>query len=164
MLKKIGVFFKFVIVGLFWTGFWCALTRQLIFYVWKFDYISQKQWLVLREFWRRNGVIKGHSDYLLFLSLIGVVVVWYIGFKKLYRVDYVKLLLKPFDFLSKKQIEKYKNEGKHIVIKNLVVGEKMTVDDMINQKIKEEKDASGQKASESLRQNIAQKIIEQKGK
>jgi len=164
MFKKLKLFLKFLIVGSLWSAFWIVLTQQLVFFVWKFNYISLKQWHLVREFWRQNGVIKGYSDYLLFVSLLAVILIWYFGFKKLYHVNYVELILKPFTYFSKKRIEKYADESKHIVIKNLVVGEKLTVDDLVNEKIKEEKNSSGQKESESLRQNIAQKISEQKGK
>jgi|GEM_PF-6382274 len=165
MFKKIGHLLKFLIIGVLWSTFWVALTQQIVLRIWNFNYISLKQWQMVRAFWQQNGVIKGLSDYMLFITLLVVLLVWYFGFKKLYHTDYVKLFLRPFEYFNKKQIEKYESEGKHVVIKNLVVGEKMTVEDLINQKIKEEKSAlPAQKESEVLRHNISQKINKQKGK
>ena len=165
MFKKIGHLLKFLIIGVLWSTFWVALTQQIILRIWNFNYISLKQWQMVRAFWQQNGVIKGLSDYMLFIALSVVLLVWYFGFKKLYNTDYLKLFLRPFEYFNKKQIEKYESEGKHVVIKNLVVGEKMTIEDLINQKIKEEKSAlPAQKESEILRHNISQKINKQKGK
>jgi len=165
MFKKIGLFLKFLIVGVLWSTLWCVITQQIVFKIWNFDYLSPNQWRVIKAFWEKNGVIRGVSDYMLFLTLIVILVVWYFGFKKLYHVQYGKFLLKPFESFSKRQITKYENESKHVVIKNLVVGEKMSLEDLIQQKIDAEQSANaGPKESEVLRQNISKKITEQKGK
>ena len=132
MFKKIGLFLKFLIGGVVWSTLWCVITQQIVFKIWNFDYLSPNQWRVIKAFWEKNGVIRGVSDYMLFLTLIVILVVWYFGFKKLYRVQYGKFLLKPFESFSKRQITKYENESKHVVIKNLVVGEKMSLEDFLD--------------------------------
>ena len=165
MFKKFGLFLKFLTVGGLWSAFWIALTQQIVLKIWNFNYVPLKQWSLIKAFWDKNGVIREISDYMLFITLFVILFVWYFGLKKLYHTDYVKLFLRPFEYFHKKQIEKYTTESKHVVIKNLVVGEKMTVEDLINQKIKEEKTKTGAlKESEILRENISKKIIEQKGK
>ena len=165
MFKKLGLFLRFLVIAAVWSAFWLFLTQQLVLRIWNFNYISPKQWSLIKAFWDKNGVIREASDYMLFITLLVILIVWYIGFKKLYHTNYVKLFLRPFEYFHKKRIEQYTTESKHVVIKNLVVGEKMTLEDLINEKIKEEK---GQKAShkesEILRETISKKIIEQKGK
>lgn len=131
--------------------------------IWNFNFFSEKQWRMVSSFWNANGTIKGLSDYMLFVTLLLIVVVWFSGFKYFYKVSYIRLLLKPFEYFSKKQIEKYSKEGKHVVIKNLIVGEKITLDELIEEKIKAEDKEKPVKESEALRQNISQKIIERKG-
>ena len=163
MLKKVFAFLKFILVGIFWSVFWIGFSQQIIFYVWKFNFISINQWRLIKEFWLQNGTIKSASDYLLFISMMVFLFVWIWGFKKLYKINYTGLLIKPFEYFSSKQIEKYQSEEKHVVIKNLVVGEKVTLEDLIKQKIQEEKTVAV-KESENLRQNISQKISERKGK
>lgn len=165
MFKKIGQALKFAIILLLWSTLWCAVTQQVIYKIWNFDYLSFNQWRVIKAFWDKNGVIRGASDYMLFVTLIVIAVVWYFGFKKLYRIQYGKFFLKPFQSFSKRQITKYENESKHVVIKNLVVGEKMTLEELIQQKIDAEQGVgAGPKESEVLRQNISKKITEKKGK
>ncbi|MBO4285318.1 MAG: hypothetical protein J5895_03705 [Alphaproteobacteria bacterium] len=164
MLQRIGKLIKFVLICVLWSAFWLALTRQIVLAVWNFDYASKAQWHFVGEFWRRNGTIQSFSDYMLFLTLFLIALLWYKGLKHLYQTDYAKFFLKPFEYFSKKQIEKYENESKHVVIKNLVVGEKMTLDELIDEKIKEENAAQSLKEADNLRQTLSQKIIERKGK
>ena len=164
MFAKLLKSIKFLIVCAIWSIFWFKLTEQIILKIWNFDFLKVSQWQFVAEFWRRNGVIYGPSDYLLFLSLLAILVLWGVGLSKLNRLSYVNLLLKPFEYFSDKQIEKYSKETKHVVIKNLVVGEKISVDDLIKQKIEEEGSAEKVKEAENLRQNISKKIIERKGK
>ena len=164
MFKKVGKLVKFLLTGLFWSVLWTALSQQIVMHIWNFNFLSKDQWQIIAEFWRNNGTIRSFSDYMLFLTLFLIVILWYKGWKRLYHVDYAKLCLAPFEYFSKKQIEKYKAEGKHVVIKNLVVGEKMTLDELIDEKIKEENAAQGVKAADNLRQTLSQKIIERKGK
>ena len=137
---------------------------MIVRYIWNFDLFDVSRWKFISEFWQRNGTISGFSDYMFFLSLLVIVIVWIRGWKKFYKIQYVKALLKPFEYFSKKQIEKYSKEDKHVVIKNLTVGEKITIDDLIAEKIKEEEKTPKTKESENLRQGILQKIIQRKGK
>ena len=163
MLKKIVKFLKFIFVCFVWSVVWFTFMREVVFSIWNFDFFSTRQWQMVASFWNAHGTIKGLSDYMLFLSMFVTLLLWFLGLRRLYKVDYWQLLLKPFQYFSSKQIEKYKKEGKHVVIKNLVVGEKITLNDLIDEKIKEEGKKQEAKESENLRQNIAQKIIERKG-
>jgi len=164
MFQRVGKLIKFILICTLWSAFWLALTRQIVLAVWNFDYASKSQWQFVGEFWRQNGTIRSFSDYMLFLTLFLIVLLWYKGLKRLYQTDYAKFFLVPFEYFSKKQIEKYENESKHVVIKNLVVGEKKTLDEVIDEKIKEENAAQSLKEADNLRQTLAQKIIERKGK
>ena len=49
----------------------------------------------------------------------------------------------------------------HVVIKNISIGEKLTIEDVIKDRIKQEK-ASVSKDADSLRKNISQKIMQSK--
>ena len=163
MIKKFLKFFKFCAVCALWSACWLTIMRFLVVFVWNFDYFSLRNWQIIVSFWNANGTIQGFSDYMLFITLLGILIVWYIGVKYFYRIDYGKLFLKPFEYFSKKQIEKYDSTGKHIVLKNLVVGEKMTIDELVEEKIKEEDNRCSQKESQNLRESISKKIIERKG-
>ncbi len=164
MFKKIGCFLKMLFTASFWTLLWTLVSRQIILYIWNFDFVSQAHWKLIAEFWQKNGTIKSFSDYMLFLTLFLVLLLWYKGVKYFYKLDYLRLMLKPFEYFSNQQIEKYKKEGKHVVIKNLIVGKKITVDDLIAEKIKEENSQQQEKQADQLRQTLSQKINERKGK
>lgn len=163
MYKKLYLTIRFLVIFVVWTVFWCALTQQLVLRVWNFNFLSKKQWQYVDSFWDKNGVIQGGSDYMLFLALLLIVFFWIRWGLKLSKVQYFKLLLKPFEAFSKHQINSYANEGKNIVVKNLEVGKKITLDDLINDKIKDE-DArqSSTKESVDLRTAVVKKISESK--
>jgi len=163
MFKKLLKCIKFLFIGAAWSAFWLSVTQKAVIAVWNFNFLSKVQWSMVASFWNANGTIKGVSDYMLFLTLLIVGVVWFFGFRYFLKVNYLKLLLKPFEYFFGKQIEKYNKESKHVVIKNLVVGEKRTLNDLIDEKIKSENKQTKAKESETLRQNVLQKIIERKG-
>ena len=162
-MKKILKFFKYLIVLASWSALWLSLMRFVMKHVWNFDLLSPASWQTILVFWNKGGTIQTAYDYMLFVTILAVVIIWYIGLKRLYKIDFIKIMLKPFAYFSKKQIVKFENESKHIAIKNLVVGEKVTINDLIEEKIKEEGNKHIRKESQSLRENISKKITERKG-
>ena len=163
MIKKLFLAFRFLVISCAWTIVWFGLTQQAVLRIWNFNFLSRAQWKYIASFWQANGTIKGASDYLLFLTVLFVFLLWIWWGRKLLKVRYFKLFLKPFESFSKRQIDKYANEGKNVVVKNLVMGEKITLDDLINEKIKEEEKAQETtKESEKLRADITKKISESK--
>ena len=164
MIKKLGTFLRFLFIFVFWSVSWLLLMRRVMIHFWNFDFLSYTHWKMIASFWDANGTIRGTSDYMFFITLLAVIVVWYVFLKKLLRVQYGKLCLRPFEYIFKKQIQKMEGGSKHIALKNLVVGEKKTLDDLIEEKIKAEDSKQSQKESQNLRDNIAKKIIERKGK
>lgn len=163
MFKKILKFLKFLFVLVFWSALWLSLMRIVMIRIWNFDLFSPASWQTIVIYWNKGGTIRTLYDYMLFVTIIVVIAVWYIGLKRLYKINFAKILLRPFEYFSKKQISKFENENKHIAIKNLVVGEKITLNDLIEEKIKTEGNKSAQKESQNLRENISKKISERKG-
>lgn len=163
MFKKLLRLIKFLFVFALWSAVWLLVMREVILRIWNFDLMLPVSWQMIGVFWNKGGTIKSVYDYMLFVTIIFTAVVWYIGLKRIYHVNFVKLFLKPFEFFSKKQIQKFESESKHVALKNLVVGEKITLDDLIEEKIKEEENKQSQKESQNLRENISKKIIERKG-
>ena len=163
MVKKIGKFIKFVLVLFFWSAAWLSLMRFIMIRIWNFDFFSPVPWMKIYAYWNKGGVIKGGFEYMIFVTLLITVILWYIGLKRLYHTDFIGIFSKPFAYFSQKQISKFESENKHIALKNLVVGEKITLDDLIEEKIKEEGNKQLQRESQSLRENISKKITERKG-
>lgn len=163
-MKKIGAFLKLAMTGAVWSAVFIWLARRLIRLIWNFDILYKKQWEVISRYWNDNGVIIGASDYLFFLTLLFLFIVWLWGWRKLYRANYVKLLLAPLEYINNYQLRKYEQDETHVVIKNMSVGEKLTVEDVIKDRIKKEEQNPRTNTSQDLRQGISQKIIQRKEK
>ena len=59
------------------------------------------------------------------------------------------------------EIKKYENLDTHVIIKNISIGEKMTLEDVIKDRIKQEK-TNVSKDADALRKHISQKIMQRK--
>lgn len=161
MIKKIGRLIKFVLLSLIWTIVFLNVSRLLIYYIWKFNILNTKQWSMIVQYWNNNGVISGFSDISFFIVLILTLVIWIWGIRKVNKINYLKLFIKPLEYIANREIKKYENVDTHVVIKNISVGEKLTIEDVIKDRIKQEK-ANVAKDADSLRKNITEKIIKRK--
>lgn len=161
MLKKIAKTVRALLIVCVWTCVLLYVARWLMICIWKFDIFYAKQWGVVKGFWNSNGVIVGASDYTFFLSLLLIFVIWVVGCVKLCRLDYVKLAMAPLHYISNYDIKKYEREDTHVVIKNIKVGEKLSVEDLIQERIKQEQ-TQNVKESDEMRRNISEKIINSK--
>ncbi|MBQ7303380.1 MAG: hypothetical protein IJW75_00475 [Alphaproteobacteria bacterium] len=161
MIKKIARAVKHVILWFVWTVLFINLSRIIIYYIWKFNILSLKQWKMIKQYWDNNGVISGFSDISFFIALILVFVIWFIGMRKVNKIKYGQLLLKPIEYFANKEIKKYENIDTHVVIKNISVGEKISIEDVIKDRINQEK-ANSVKGAEELRKNVIEKIIQRK--
>lgn len=161
MFKKLLSLTKFIIIGVLWTIVFLWGSRFLLVYIWHFDILSKKQWVVIAGYWNNNGVIMQLSDYMFFLTLLLLLVVWVIGWRWFSKISYSKLLLGPLNYVLNYRLKKYETDEERVVIKNMNVGEKLSVEDLIQERIKSEKHLES-KESEQLRRNISEKIIKRK--
>lgn len=161
MIKKIWRFIKFLTLSAIWTYVFLGTARFAMWKIWKFDIFSLKQWKVISDYWNNNGVISGASDFSFFIVLIIVFVLWILGISRVNKIKYRNLFLKPLEYFANREIKKYENIDTHVVIKNISVGEKMTIEDVIKDRIKQEK-ANVAKDADALRKNISEKIIQRK--
>lgn len=162
MFKKLLKFLRFLLIGAVWSVGFGYVVRMLVVKLWKFDVFYKKQWEVIAQFWENNGVIVGASDYMLFVVLLLSLGVWIWGWRRLVKVDYISIILWPLKYISDKQVEKYQNSGKRVVFKNMGIAEKKTIEDVIEERIKQESGEKSVKESEQLRKNISEKIIRRK--
>ena len=161
MLKKIIKIIRALFIGVIWTSALLYTARMLMIYIWKFDIFYAKQWSVVKRFWNSNGVIEGASDYTFFLSLLLILIVWIVGWIKLCRLNYAKLAIAPLNYIANRDLKKYEQINTHVVIKNIKVGEKLSVEDLIQERIKQEQ-INNVKESDEMRRNISEKIINRK--
>lgn len=162
MIKKILKFFKFFVVGVVWTPAFLYLARWLMIWIWQFDIFYKKQWVVMAGFWNNNGVIIGFSDYMLFTALLVLILLWILGWRFFYKADYLKILMIPVNYIANYEIKKYEKEDKHVTFKNIAIAEKMTIEDVIQERIQKEKDKEHIKEADQLRKKISEKIIKRK--
>lgn len=117
----------------------------------------------MKGFWNGNGVIIGISDYMLFVTLFFLMLFWFFILLFLCRLNYFKLLLKPIEYISNREIKRYEQTNNQIVLKNMSVAEKITIEDVIKERIQQEKKQDKKvKEADYLRQNISEKIIKKK--
>lgn len=161
MLKKIIKTIRALFIGIIWTSALLYVARLLMIYIWKFDIFYVKQWSVVKRFWNNNGVIDDASDYAFFLSLLLILIIWIVGGVKLCRLNYAKLMIAPLNYIANRDLKKYEQEDTHVVIKNIKVGEKISVEDLIQERIKQEQ-TDNVKESDEMRRNISEKIINRK--
>jgi hypothetical protein len=164
-MKKIGSLLKFFIVGSLWSCGFVAAWRRLLQAFWTFDPFSKTSWRMIAEFWNDGGVISSGKDYLLFAVLLVGTLIWLWGMRFFYRVSYVNLLLSPFKYFDNRNLKKYAEQTSHVVIKNIAIGEKMTAEDVIQQRLKKlekQEKADTAHTSEVIRSGIAHKITERK--
>lgn len=160
-MKKIAKAIKFIILASVWSFVFIGLSRYLLNKFFKFDFLSQTQWKAIAEYWNKGGVVRDVSDYMFFASLIVVFVLWLWGIRKVNKIKFSRLLIKPLEYFANRDIKKYESIDTHVVIKNISVGEKLTVEDIIRERIKSEQTAKA-KDAEDLRKTISEKIIQRK--
>lgn len=161
MFKKLLKLLRLILVGVVWTSAFVLAARLLMIYLWHFDILYKKQWTVLAGFWNNNGVIAGFADYMFFVTLVVLFIVWIWGWRYFYKANYLKLLMSPIAYIANYKLKKYENIDNHIIIKNISVGEKLSVEDFIQNRIKQEKN-NPTKEADLLRRNISEKIIQRK--
>ena len=161
MIKKIAKFIRFLILAFVWTILFWSLSRMLMKIIWQFDIFNMKQWQVIVDYWNNNGVISGTSDFSFFIAFVVVFVLWLLGIRKVNKINYINMLIKPIEYISNRKMKKYEKIDNHVVIKNISVGEKVNIEDVIKDRIRQEKNNVA-KDAEMLRKNISEKIIQRK--
>ena len=161
MIKKIARLLRFLILAFVWTFLFWSFARFVMKMIWQFDIFSMKQWRVIVDYWNGYGVISGFSDFSFFIVLLIVFVLWLYGIRKVNKINYINLLIKPIEYINNRSMKKYEKNDVHVVIKNISVGEKISIEDVIKDRIRQEK-TSVAKDAEALRKNISEKIIQRK--
>ena len=160
-MKKIAKAIKFVFLTTVWYVIFIGFSRYLLNQFLYFDILNTKSWITITEWWENGGKVQKASDYALFISIFAIVVLWIWGLRKVNKINYFKLFLKPIEYFANRDLKKYESIDTHVVIKNISVGEKLTVEDIIKERIKNEK-AGKAKDADDLRKTISEKIIMRK--
>ncbi len=127
MLKKLFRMIKYLLITVGWTWVYTLAADFLMIKLWNFNFLSPQDWQTMDIFWRGGGIIKSGKDYLFLGCLLIIVPIWFVILKRLWRVNYLNLLLSPFVWYNGYVIRKYGSDSKRIILKN--IGKKISVKD-----------------------------------
>ena len=154
MIKKV---LKAVVVGVIWSVLYLFVSRCL-FVLWAgFDYFSIEDWKLIEHRWKAGAVIKNVHDYLVLFYLLMLVPVWLLGWKYWYRLNYLKVLLWPFEKFSQLLLSRYSLPNKRIILKN--IGTTVKVEEEIKLKTAAIKPEDRNEA-DKIRQAVSEKLRE----
>ena len=126
-MKKILKFIRNIIVFVLWTLFFTYLFKTMIAVVWNFDILSNRSWHTLLSYWNRGGVFKTAPDIVLLVLLLLLPFIYIIGFIKVKKLNFFKLITSFFGLFFKDNIE----EPERVVIKGMKTTQQM-IDDVKN--------------------------------
>lgn len=158
-MKKALRFCRNSLIFIGWTGLFLVFSNFLIDVIWNFDFLSDRSWQILSNFWNKGGIIKTTSDVLLILSLCLLPILWIVGYLLVLKFDYLKIFLFPIRLVYNLFSTTSSETPKRIVLKNLKSSDKL-VEEIKSEieSIKPEKS----KEAESLRSSVIKKLSESK--
>lgn len=156
-MKKALRFCRNFLIFIGWTWFFFVFSNLLIDMIWNFDFLSNRSWQILLNFWNKGGIIKTTSDVLLIFSLLLLPIIWIIGYFQILKLDYLKLFLWPIRFIYSIFDRCALERPKRIVLKNIKSSDKL-IEEIKSEieSIKPEKSTG----AENLRSTITKKLSE----
>ncbi len=156
-MKKALRFCRNFLILIGWTWFFFGFSNLLIDMIWNFDFLSDRSWQILLNFWNKGGIIKTTSDVLLIFSLLLLPIIWIIGYFQILKLDYLKLFLYPIRFIYSIFDRRALERPKRIVLKNIKSSDKL-IEEIKSEieSIKPEKSTG----AENLRSTITKKLSE----
>ena len=156
-MKKILNIFRFTFIGCVWTYLFFIISNYAMYSLWNFNFMSARSWQTIYAFWNQGGVINTFSDYIFFLILFSLPIIWIISWKKLLKINYTSILLYPITAYNRHIIKKYGQDSSRIVLKNIKSSQKI-IEEIKEQisSIKPEKN----KETENIRSEINKKLTQ----
>lgn len=118
-MKKILKIFRFFLISLVWVYFFFMIASLTIYKLWNFNLVSARSWQTISSFWNSGGVINSSSDYIFFIVLLSLPIIWIICLKKLLKINYTNIFLYPITAYNRHIIKKYGQSSPRIVLKNI---------------------------------------------
>ncbi|MFV0626915.1 MAG: hypothetical protein ACK5N8_06180 [Alphaproteobacteria bacterium] len=165
MLKNILFLIKILLVSLIWSILYFSGLHFVFSHFWNFDIFYVEYWRTILEFWDGGGIIKTGKDVALIAMIFLALPIWLFSLIKLCKFKYSQIIIYPVKIYDQYQLKKYNPNDTRIVIKNLSTkAEKVTIEDLINQKIKEKKKSKEEDGLEAdkIRSSIQDKIKNKK--
>lgn len=153
-MKTLSKIIKFIIIGSVWTYLYVRLSRFLVLEIWNFDILS-KQWSIIGDYWNSGGKITG-KDFVFLLTLIFIIPIWLWSLIKLCKANLLNIILFPITYYNKKMIDKYGQDTKRVVLKNIGAMQKLDLNYIVEEKLK--KVYPDSKEEVDIRSTIQEKI------
>lgn len=161
-LKKLLKLSKFLIVGILWSYIYIGVTLALFKHIWSFNYLSRAHWKVISSFWNEGGKISTGKEYLFIICLLLLIPIWLWGWRRLYKTNFLAILLAPLTWYQKKMADKYLKSMSRVKIHNIgtSAGEEIKLDFENKLKAQQSEIESTPKTSERIRAQIKNKLNE----
>lgn len=160
MIKKFFHYLCFAIASVLWMGLVAIVLHFVMLFIFSVDPLSPETYAGLADYWNSGGVLKG-KDILMILTIIAYFPICCFGCFKLYHYKYMKLLTVPLNKILNHGLDGY--VAPDVNIKNLKVEEKKTLEQIVQERLDEEKKKNQQPSSAAdFRKNIIEQINEAK--
>lgn len=163
MLKKLFRIIRFLTIGAAWSYVYLLISNSILILFWNFNILSPQSWHLLNIFWEKGGIIKTGKDYLLLFLLLLLFPIWFWGYRRLLKTNFINLLLLPFQIYNDKMLKKYGADSKRIILKNL--GRTTQTEESIDDRVKPKTPVKTDEEVNKIRSAISEKInLAQDGK
>lgn len=159
MIKKLF----HIIFALIFSAAFSALVIVAFYYAYKHFYriniLTPNTYHNIAAYWNTGATFTG-NDLLMLFGIFSLVPINLLGWWFIYRCKYTNLLTGPLAWLNNIGAKDYK--APNVNIKNLKVEEKKSLDQLINERLEQEKKKIPQVETGRFRQNIINQIEERR--
>lgn len=162
MIKKFFHFICFIAAGLGWSALLIFIYKIGFAYFYHIDILSPKTYKIFSVYWNSGGVLKQKDLLMIFLMLLYIPLCFF-GWYKFYYFKFMNLITKPLNWLVNIGSNKY--QVKDVNIKNLKVEEKKSIEQIVQERLDQEKKKNEQASvgdAGDFRKKIIEKINEGK--
>lgn len=160
MIKKIFHYICFLAASALWLVLVALILRFVMLFAFSIDLFAPETYIGMADYWNSGGVLKGR-DVLMLLIIIAYFPIGCLGCYKLYHYKYLKLLTVPLNKIFNYGLDGY--VAPDVNIKNLKIEEKKTLEQIVQERLNEEKKKNQQTSNTvDFRKNIIEKINEAK--
>lgn len=157
MIKKSLHFICFAVGSILWSVLLGLLYQQLFVMILKINILAPRTYSMLIDFWNGGGVLKG-KDLTLILAVLSYFPLCFYGVYRLYHYKFMKLIIGPLTWFSNLGLGKYQNGAPIVNIKNLKIEEKKTIEQIVQERIEQEKKKNPQTGTTDFRKKIIERI------
>lgn len=155
MIKKLfHLVFAIVFCALF-TAVVVAVAYIAYLYFYRIDILNPNTYQNIADYWNSGAILTG-NDLLMLLGIFLIIPVNLLGWWLIYRCKYADLILQPLAWFSNIGAKDY--QAPDVNIKNLKVEEKKTIEQLVNERLEQEKKKRPTVEPGQFRQDIIERI------